>query len=131
VLAVTVRPTVTEWVALVPVPVTVSVYVPGAAVPALTVSVDAPPAVIDVGSTVAVAPVGTPDTVRFTVCADPFVTAVEIVEVPFAPWRRVKLVGFALIEKSFAGGVTQPGNLNEAILVRQLKAPLAGMYSCV
>ena len=82
--AVTVRPTVVECVALAPVPVTVSVYVPAAAVPALTSSVDEPPAVIDGGFSEALAPEGTPDTDRFTVCAEPLVTAVEIVELPLA-----------------------------------------------
>jgi hypothetical protein len=82
---VTVRLTVVECVALAPVPVTVSVYVPVAAVPALTVSVEEPPAVTDAGFSEAVAPEGAPDTDRFTVCADPFVNAVEIVELPLAP----------------------------------------------
>src|SRR5207237_7179517 len=108
-LGVTVRPTVVECVALVPVPVTVSVYVPAAAVPALTVSVEELPAVTDVGFSEAVAPEGTPDTERITVCADPLVTAVEIPEVPLAPSANVRLVGLAPIEKSFVGGVPQPG----------------------
>lgn len=56
----TVRVTVVVWVAEVPVPVTVSVYVPGAAVPALTVSVELFPAVMEVGLKVADAPEGTP-----------------------------------------------------------------------
>ena len=61
----------------------------------------------------------------------PLVTAVEIVEPPVSPWANVKLVGLALIEKSFNGGAAQPGNLNDAILVLQLNAPVLGMYSCV
>lgn len=63
----TVRVTVVEWVAEVPVPVTVSGYVPGAAVPAFTVSVELPPEVMEVGLSPAVAPVGTPETERLTV----------------------------------------------------------------
>src|SRR6266550_5976387 len=71
--AVTVKLTEVPCVALVAVPVTVKVYVPGAAVPAPTVSVEAPPAVTDVGLRVAVAPAGVPLTVRLTVSAVPLV----------------------------------------------------------
>src|SRR5207248_1238775 len=102
--AVTVKVRVVEWVALVPVPVIVIVYVPGAAVPAPTVSVELPPAVTDAGLSVAVAPAGVPFTVRFTVSAEPLVTAVEMVDVPFAPCTSERLAGLALIEKSFATG---------------------------
>src|SRR5439155_1467114 len=102
--AVTVNETVVEWVALVPVPVTVTVYVPGVAVPAPTGRVDLPPAGTDAGLRVAVAPAGVPSAVRFTVSAEPLVTAVEIVDVPFAPCARERLAGLALIEKSFATG---------------------------
>ena len=48
------------WFALVPVPVTVTVYVPAAALPALSVSVEFPPAVTDAGLNEAVAPAGKP-----------------------------------------------------------------------
>jgi hypothetical protein len=65
--AVTASETVVAWVALVPVPDTVSVYVPAAAVPALTVSVLEPPLVTLVGLSDALAPLGVPLTVRFTV----------------------------------------------------------------
>jgi len=58
--AVTVNETVVEWVALVPVPVTVTVYVPGVARPAPSVSVELAPAMTDVGSSEAVAPDVTP-----------------------------------------------------------------------
>src|SRR5439155_337386 len=102
--AVTVNETVVKWVALVPVPVTVTVYVPGVEVPAPSVSVELPPAVTEVGLRVAVAPPGVPLTVRFTVSAVPLVTAVEMVDVPFAPCARERLAGFALIENSFATG---------------------------
>ena len=64
---VTVNVTVVVWVALAPVPVTVSVYVPAAAVPAFTVSVLEPPLVTLVGLSDALAPLGAPLTVRFTV----------------------------------------------------------------
>src|SRR6266513_1702872 len=102
--AVTVRVTVVAWVALAAAPVTVSGYVPGAAVPAPTVSVEAPPAVTAVGLSVAVAPAGVPLTVRLTVSAAPLVTPVETVDVPLAPCARERLAGVALIEKSFATG---------------------------
>src|SRR6266566_4671991 len=58
--AVTVNETVVEWVALVPVPVIVIVYVPGVALPAPSVSVELAPAVTDVGSREDVAPAGAP-----------------------------------------------------------------------
>jgi hypothetical protein len=51
----------------------------------LTVNVEEPPAVTDAGFSEALAPVGAPATDKFTVCADPLVTAVEIVELPPAP----------------------------------------------
>ena len=83
--AVTVKLTEVLCVALVAVPVIIRLYVPGAAVPAPTVSVELPPAVTEVGLRVAVAPAGVPLTVRLTVSAEPLVTAVEMVDVPFAP----------------------------------------------
>ena len=80
----TVSVTEVECVADVPVPVTVSVYVPSAALPALTFRAELLPAVTDVGFSEQVAPLGQPETLRFTVCAFPDVTAVEIVLVPEA-----------------------------------------------
>jgi len=65
--AVTVNETVVKWVALVPVPVTVTVYVPGVELPAPSVSVELAPAVTDVGSREAVAPAGTPVVLSDTV----------------------------------------------------------------
>src|SRR5438309_1834098 len=102
--AVTVRLTDVLCVALVAVPVTVRVYVPGVAVPALTVRVEPAPAVTEVGLSPADAPLGVPLTVRLIVSAEPLVSAVEIVEVPLWPWTKERLVGFALIEKSFVSG---------------------------
>ena len=46
------------------------------------------------------APEGVPDTVRFTVCAEPLVVAVLIVDEPLVFCASVRLVGLALIEKS-------------------------------
>src|SRR5438132_2855800 len=97
--AVTVSVTVALCIALVAVPVTVSVYVPGAAVPAATVTVEPPPVVTEVGLSVADAPFGAPVTVRLIVSGEPLVTAVEMVDVPVAPWTRERLVGLARKEK--------------------------------
>jgi hypothetical protein len=101
---VTVRDTVVLWVALVPVPVMVSVEVPAAAVPALTVSVDEPPEETLVGLNEAVAPDGTPLTEKLTVCAEPLVIVVLIVEVPVDPCATLSDDGLAEIEKSLGGG---------------------------
>jgi len=128
--AVTVSPTVVLCVALPSVPVTVSVYVPGTAVPALTLSVDALPAVTEVELRFAVAPEGTPVTERLTVPAEPVVTAVLIVDEPAVLAASERLVGAALIEKSLAGGA-HPGKVNEAIFVLQLNEPLLFRYSLV
>jgi hypothetical protein len=104
--AVTVRLTVVVWVALVPVPVTVIVYVPVAVVePTLTVIDEELPAVTDAGLKLLVVPVGSPLELKLTGCAEPLVTAVPIVDVPLAPCCTLMLLGFALIEKSFGGGV--------------------------
>jgi hypothetical protein len=128
--AVTVRVTVVACVALVPVPVTVTVYVPGGVVPAVViVIVELLPAVTAVGLNDAVAPAGRPLALRLTFCAEPLVTAVEIVDDPLEPCWTETLVGLALIEKSLAGAAGQPGSLNVPIRVRQLNAPFAGMYS--
>jgi hypothetical protein len=70
--------------------------------PTVTVIVEEPPAVTDVGLKVTVAPVGCPLALRLTDCAAPLVTAVEMVEVPFAPCATLRLAGLALIEKSDA-----------------------------
>src|SRR5439155_19452408 len=102
--------TVVQWVALVPVPVTVTVYVPAAAVPAPSVSVELPPAVTDAGLNEAVAPEGRPLALSETVCAEPLVTAVVIVEVALPFCVAETELGLALIEKSFVP--PQPGSLN-------------------
>ena len=61
------------------VPVTVSVYVPVAAVPEFTDKVELPPAVTLVGENDAVAPEGTPETLRLIEPAKPFRPAVLVV----------------------------------------------------
>src|SRR5258708_4811857 len=93
------------------------------------VKVEPPPAVTDVGLNEAVAPAGAPLTLRLTDSAAPLTTAVLMVTGPLAPWTNDRLVGFALIEKSFPVVVPHPGNLNDAMRVLQLKVPFAGMYS--
>jgi hypothetical protein len=69
----------------------------------LTDSVELPPAVTEVGLRLAVAPVGTPLTLRFTVWAEPEVTAVLMVELPVDPWATLSELGFAVMEKSLDG----------------------------
>src|SRR6516165_4797160 len=83
---------------------TVIVYVPvGALDPTVSVIVDEPPAVTEAGLKPADAPDGRPLALRVTVCAEPLVTAVEIVEFPVAPCTTVRLLGLAEIEKSGGG----------------------------
>lgn len=73
----------------------------------MTVSVEEPPAVTEVGFSEAVGPEGETLAVRLTVPAEPLVTAVLIVDVPLLPCAMDRLVGLALIEKSLvAGAVT-------------------------
>ena len=68
---VTVTDTVRECVELVPVPVTVTGYVPADAVPASMLSDEDPPAVIVLGLKDAVAPTGSPDADRAIDWAEP------------------------------------------------------------
>jgi hypothetical protein len=69
----------------------------------LTVSVELPPAVTELGLRLAVAPLGKPLKLRFTVCAEPKVTAVLMVELPADPWAKLSELGLAEIEKSLDG----------------------------
>jgi hypothetical protein len=129
--AITVNVTVAACVADEAVPVTVRVYVPGDAVPALTESVENPPALTLVGFTLAVTPWGAPLTTRLIVSALPLTTEVEMVDVPpaFAPSESE--VGEAWMEKSLLAVEPQPGNLKAPIRVCQLNAPFAERYSVV
>jgi len=70
----------------------------------LTLIVEEPPAVTDDGLKLTDAPLGWPLALNATVCAEPLVTAVEIVDVPVPPCARLKLLGLAAIEKSEGGG---------------------------
>ena len=78
---------------------------PTAAVPALMLKVDEPPAVTEVGLNDEVVPLGAPLTDSATLWAEPEVTAVEIVLVPLVACTRLRLVGLAEIEKSLTTGV--------------------------
>jgi hypothetical protein len=95
----------------------------------LTVIVEEPPAVTEAGLKLTLVPAGAPLALRATVCAEPLVTAVEIVELPLPPWATLTLLGLAEIEKSDgAGGPPQPFSLNEPMRVCQLKLPLEARY---
>jgi len=101
--------TVVLCVALVPVPVTVTEYVPGAVLaPTVNVVVELLPAVIGFELKDAVVPGGMPLAPSVTLCAEPLVTAVETVEVALPPWGAETLLGLALSEKS--DGAPQPGS---------------------
>jgi hypothetical protein len=129
---VTVSDTVVVCVADVPVPVTVIVYVPAAVeVPTLTVIVELAPEVTDAGLNDTVAPAGSPAALSATLCDEPLVVAVEIVDVPFPPCATVRLLGLAAIEKSLVAVAPQPLSLNEPMRVCQLKLPVAARYSFV
>src|SRR5205814_9977279 len=85
-LAVSVGLNVVVWVALVPVPVIVIGKVPaGVDVAVVTVSVEDPPEVTDVGLNAAAAPLGRSLADSETVCAVPAVVAVDTVAVAVAP----------------------------------------------
>jgi hypothetical protein len=105
----TVNSNIAVCVALAPEPVTVIGYVPVGVVGVVAIMrVDEPPELIDDGLNVAVAPAGRPDAFRFTVCAEPSVTAVGTVEVTELPGVTDAVDGVSVIEKSFrvvgAGG---------------------------
>src|SRR5438067_458837 len=92
-------------VAEVPVPVIVIVYVPaGVLALVVSVSVDEPPLVTELGLKPAAAPLGRPEALSATVCADPEVVVVLTVEVMLPPWVTVPLLGETEIEKLGAGG---------------------------
>ena len=97
----TVKVSCVECMTLPSPPVTVSVYVPGAAVPVPIVSVEEPRAVTEAGSKLALAPDGTPEMVRSIAPGEPLTTAVEMVDVAKSPCATLMVLGEALIEKSF------------------------------
>src|SRR5438132_13744966 len=58
----------------------------------------------EVGLSVADAPFGAPLAVRLIVSVEPLVRAVEMADVPVWPWTKERVVGLAVMEKSFGGG---------------------------
>ena len=72
--------------------------------PTLTVNVAELPAVTELEGSEAVGPEGETEAERLTEPAEPLVTAVLIVDVPLPPVAIERLVGLALIEKSFDPG---------------------------
>jgi hypothetical protein len=74
----------------------------------LTVMVDDPPAVTELGLKLTPTPEGCPLALKAMLSADPLTTAVLMpVELLLEPWGILRLVGLALIEKSsVAGAVT-------------------------
>ena len=107
----TVRENGVEWVADVPVPVIVTVYVPGGVdVDVVMVIVDEPPAVTDDGLNDAPAPDGRPLADSDTVWAEPDVTAVDTVAVVDPPGATDPDVGDTEIEKSLPGCAWQVGS---------------------
>ena len=86
------------------VPVTVTEYVPGVAVPADSVSVEVPPEATLAGLKLLEAPVGRPLAVSATVPANPPLPAIEMLEVLDAPPAVVNDPGLADRLKSCAVG---------------------------
>jgi len=101
-LALIVRATVVDAVRLPEVPVTVTMAVPVAAVPvAVSVSVLLP--VVGFALNVAVTPLGSPDTARLTLPANPPWGITEMVDVPEVPETTVRAAGEAPMLKPGAG----------------------------
>jgi hypothetical protein len=102
------NPTVTEWVAVALVPVTVITKPEPVCADelTLTVIVDDPPVVTNAGLKLTVTPEGWPLALRITDCAEPATTAVLIVDVPLLPRLMTRLVGLAAMEKSDGAAVT-------------------------
>jgi hypothetical protein len=97
----------------------------------LTVTVELAPALTELGLNDTVVPDGCPVALSDTVCAEPLVTAVEIVDVPLPPCATLRLLGLAAIEKSDEVLEPQPLSLNDPMRVCQLKLPLEVRYSPV
>ena len=73
--------------------------------PTVTVMVDDPPAVTELGLKLTLTPAGWPLALKAMLSADPLTTAVlMLVELSLEPWGILRLVGLALMEKSFAAG---------------------------
>jgi hypothetical protein len=93
----------------------------------LTVSVDEPPDVTLVGLNEAVAPDGTPLTEKLTVCAEPLVFVVLMVEVPVDPCATLSDVGLAEIEKSLGGGGALITKVTVVLCVALVPVPVTVM----
>jgi hypothetical protein len=99
-----VRVNVVEWLKLPLVPVMVKVRVPGVALrPTVTVRVEFPEPVMDVGLKLALTRDPWPLTLRFTVPAKPFTPVTVTVDCPVVLRATVMLVGESEIEKSGLG----------------------------
>ena len=95
---------VVEWLKLPLVPVMVKVRVPSVALrPTVTVRVELPEPVMDVGLKLVLTRDPWPLTLRFTVPAKPFSPVTVTVDVPLVPRDKVMLVGESEIEKSGLG----------------------------
>ena len=91
------------------VPVTVIGYDPGATLgPTVSLRLEEPPVVTDVGVKPADTPAGRPLAESATFSATPETSAVEIDVVPEDPAATDTGVGLAAIEKSLVGSVTPP-----------------------
>ena len=66
---------------------------------------------------------GSPLALMVTVCGDPLVIPVEISDVPLDPCTMLKLVGLALIEKSFTTG-TVTVSATEVVCVALAPVPV-------
>ena len=95
---------VVEWLKLPLVPVMVKVRVPNAALrPTVTVRVELPEPVMDVGLKLVLTRDPWPLTLKFTVPAKPFSPVTVTVDVPLVLRGTVMLVGESEIEKSGLG----------------------------
>src|SRR5207253_809035 len=101
----------------------------GAAVPAATVTVEPPPVVTEVGLSVADAPFGAPLAVRMLDAGRVRVGGVEMDDVPVWPWTKERVVGLAVMEKSFGGGVGVTVSVAVAMRIALVAGPLTGGVS--
>src|SRR5205814_1384166 len=103
--AVTVSCTVVGWVTDPTVHVTARVKLAAGVLPALTISVALPPALMDVGVTEALAPLGVPATTRLIALSLHAALPILVLE-PLVPCTRLRLLGLAEIVKFGLGAVT-------------------------
>ena len=73
-------------------------------------------------------PLGGVSIVSVTAPVNPPVGATAIVEGPFVPWTTLTVVGLADRVKSGVAVVAQPGSVNDATRVLQLKVPVVFRY---